>query len=157
GTQVLESVVTGIAVDLMWRGVDRSPAVAGVDAEYAAEGPSADNLLHPAMAAVKEDRLPDAKDLERLIDVEVRPPIGKSGVVKVSVTKIWTRVGIHAVGPGILPLRVEGVRELMLESGEQHIVVGFALAAGGVDAGHQRVLRRSHNLSESGCVVVVQS
>ena len=44
----------------------------------------------------------------------------------------------------------------MLESGEQHIVVGFTLAAGGVHAIHQRVLRASNNLPESGCVIVVQ-
>ena len=134
GTQVLESVVAGIAIDLMWRVIDRSPPIAGVNAEYAAERPSTDDLLYPAMAAVKENRLPDAKDLERLIDVEVRPPIGVAGVVKVRVAKIRAGVGIHAVAPGILRLRGEGVRELMLESGEQHIVVGFALAAEGVNA-----------------------
>src|SRR5258708_10491529 len=37
GTQVLESVVAGVAVDLMWRGVDRSPGVAGVNTDYTTE------------------------------------------------------------------------------------------------------------------------
>src|SRR5580692_7445031 len=108
------------------------------------------------MAAAKENRLPEAKDLERLIDVEIRPPIGVAGVVQVRVQRIRAGVGIHAAAPGILRLRGEGVRELMLHSSEQHIVVGFAKAAEGADAIYQRVQRRSLNGSESVCVVVVQ-
>src|SRR5580704_7789983 len=108
------------------------------------------------MAAAKEDRLPDTKDLNRLVDVEVRPSVGELGVVKIRVAKIRAGVCIQAVAPGILPLRGEGVRELMLEPGEQHIVVGFTLAAEGVDAIHQGVQRCPRDLSESVCVIVVQ-
>ena len=105
---------------------------------------------------MKENWLPHAKELERLIDVVIGPPVGEAGVIEVGVARVWAGVCIQTVGPHILRLRGEGVRELMLQSGEQHVVVRFTLTAEGIDAIHQRVLRRPLNLSQSGCVIVVQ-
>ena len=102
-----------------------------------------------SMAAVKDNWLPDTKNLERLIDVEVRSPVGVLGIVQIGIAIIRARIGIHAVGPGILRFRREGMRELMLEPGEHHVVVRLTLAAEGVDAIYQRVQRRPNNVSES--------
>src|SRR5271155_4811245 len=108
------------------------------------------------MTAVKDNWLPDTKNLELLIDVEVRSPVGVLRIVQIGIAEIRPRVGIHAVSPRILRFRREGMRELMLEPGEQHVVVRLAPTSKGVDAVHQGVLRSPQDISESGGVIVVQ-
>src|SRR5580698_7659196 len=118
----------------MWRLKDGSPSIAGVICPYPAERPSTGDLLCPVVAAVKDHRLPDAKELERLVDVKVRPSVRILGMIQIGIAAVWAGVGIHAMRPRVLCFRREGVRELMLQAREQHIVVGFALATEGVNA-----------------------
>ena len=124
--------------------------------EYAAERPSTDDLLYPGMAAAKENRLPDTKDLERLIDVEIRPPICIVGIEEIGTAKVWSRIGIPAMCPGVLHINREASRELMPDPGQHHVVVGFALAAEDVDAVDQGIERRALDDSETVRIIVEQ-
>src|ERR1700678_3060826 len=108
------------------------------------------------MAAVKDNRPPDTKNLEGLIDVVVRSSIGVLRIVQIGIAIIGARIGIHAVGPGILRFRGERMRELMLETGEHHVVIRLTLAAEVVDAIYQGVQWRPNDVSESVRVIVVQ-
>src|SRR5437870_8685188 len=45
-----------------------SPRESGVEVEDTAQRPAAGNLFEPTVAAVKQRRLPDAKELKRLAD-----------------------------------------------------------------------------------------
>src|ERR1700733_4961045 len=104
------------------------------------------------MAAVKYNRLPDTENLERLIDVEVRSSVGVFRIVEIGIAEVRARVSIHAVTPGILRFRREGMRELVLDPGEHHVVVRLTLAAEGVDAIYQGVQWRPNNISKGVCI-----
>ena len=56
--------------------IDRSPAEAGVKAQDATQRPSTGDFLFPIVFAAEDDGLPDAEELEALVDVEVRPSVG---------------------------------------------------------------------------------
>src|SRR5271170_6040497 len=109
------------------------------------------------MTAVKDNWLPDTEDLERLIYVEVRSSVGVLRVEEIGIASIRARVSIHAMGPRVVRFRREGMRKLMLDPGEQHVVVRLTLAAEGVNAIYQRVQWRPNNVSQRVCVIVVQS
>ncbi len=54
-----------------------------MDIEDAAECPAAGDLFQPAVAAVKEDRLPQSEDLESLADVVVAAPVIQAKVKRI--------------------------------------------------------------------------
>jgi len=56
--------------------------------------------------------------------------------------------------PGVLHINREASRELMLDPGQHHVVVGFALAAEDVDAVDQGIERRALDDSETVRILV---
>ncbi len=108
-TQALESVVALVAVDLVPRRISRCPPVTGVEGKDSANRPAAGYLLFPVMAAAKDGRLPDAKELEVIGNVEIRPSIREPGVVKIGAAVVWARIRIKTMAPGILRLQRESL------------------------------------------------
>ena len=101
------------------------------------------------MTATKDGRLPDAKELEVIPGVEIGLTVGKTSVVEIGAAEIRTRISVETMGPGVLRIQREILRELVLETGEHHVVVGATLAAERVDAAYKGVQRCPEDRSES--------
>src|SRR5260221_4709444 len=92
----------------------RSPGESRVKIEDSAKGPTACDLFHPAIAAVKEDRLPNAKDFECLANVVVTASVIQVEVERVGLFRVWCGARVHTLRPAELSVRGKLVRELML-------------------------------------------
>src|SRR5260370_30487238 len=103
-----------------------TPGESGVDIEDAAEGPAAGDLFHPTVAAVEEDRLVQAIELERFANVVVAAAVIQAEFVRVRLLGIRRGARVHALGPGELAVGHELVRELMLQFSQQSVVVTAA-------------------------------
>src|SRR5882672_2206740 len=103
-----------------------SPGESRVKIEDAAERPATSDLFHPAIAAVKEDRLPQAKKLKCLAYVVVAASVIQVMVEWVGLLRKRRGACVHALGPSELRVNHELVRELMLQFGEHGIVVSLA-------------------------------
>src|SRR5579859_6692230 len=79
------------------------------------------------MTSTEDNRLPDTKELEGFVDVKVRPAIRKLGIKEIGIPAVGARPGIHAVSPGKLRFSREGMRELVFEPGEHHVVARLTL------------------------------
>src|SRR3984957_4583039 len=117
----------------------RSPWESRVDIEDAAERPAASDLFHPTITAVEEDRLPHAKDLERLADVVVAASIIQVLVERIGLLRKRSGTGVHALRPGELGVGRELVRELMFQLSEQGVIVTAAVQTPEVPAADLRV------------------
>jgi len=83
--QVGVSVAAVVAVDLVRLLINRRPSKARMKGHDSAERPSSSDLFRPTVATAKDHRLPDAKDLERLVDVEIRPAVGVCRIIEIRI------------------------------------------------------------------------
>src|SRR5260370_10116178 len=77
----------------------RTPGESRVDIEDPAEGPAPGDLFDPTVAAVKEDGLPYAKELEPLAHVVVTAAVIQAEVVRVELLRVWLGARVHALCP----------------------------------------------------------
>src|SRR5580700_10999574 len=113
----IAKTISAIEVSGRRRIRDRTPRKSSMHGEDTAKGPTAGDLLHPVIAAMEEDGLPQGDQLESLADIVVRASVVVADVEGIGLLEIRSGTGVEALGPGEFRVGRELVGELMAQAG----------------------------------------